>query len=173
MLKSALLRASKSPFFANRLPRYGFVRRATRRFMPGERLDDALAAAASLAGDGIATTVTHLGENVASEEEADRVVEHYRGVLREVGRRELDTEISVKLTQLGLDLGADRAHERLERLVRSCDPGSLVWVDMESSEYVDATLDIFRAVREDHQNVGVCLQAYLRRTEADLEAGAG
>lgn len=170
MLRTALLWASRSPFLGQRLPRYRFVRRATRRFMPGEALSDALAAAASLKDRGIATTLTHLGENVDDDEEADRVLEHYVGVLGEVAAQGLDTEISVKLTQLGLDQDETATYHRLERLVRACDPGALVWVDMEASEYVDVTLDIFRAVREDHQNVGICLQAYLRRTPADLEA---
>ena len=170
MLKHALLWASTNPFLAERLPRYRFVRRATRRFLPGEALADALDEAGALAGRGIATTVTHLGENVSDAREADEVVEHYLGVLDEVERRGLDTELSVKLTQLGLDASTREAHERLERLVRRCDPGSLVWVDMESSAYVDRTLEIFRAVREDHQNVGLCLQAYLHRTPDDLEA---
>lgn len=170
MLRRALLWASTNPFLAERLPRYGFVRRATRRFMPGEEVEDALDEAADLGRRGIATTVTRLGENVTEGAEADAVVEHYLEVLEEVERRGLDTEVSVKLTQLGLDAGPEEAHRRLERLVRSCDPASLVWVDMESSKYVDDTLEIFRAVRQDHQNVGLCLQAYLRRTTDDLES---
>lgn len=170
MLRNALLWASTNHFLAEKLPTYGFVKRATRRFLPGEGLDDALAAAARLGGEGITTTVTLLGENVSTPEGADAVLEHYMSVLETVTARGLDTEVSIKLTQLGLDLDGDRARQRLERLVRSVDPGSLVWVDMESSEYVDRTLEIFRAVREDHQNVGLCLQSYLHRTKADLEA---
>lgn len=170
MLRNALLWASTNPFMAERLPRWGFVRRATRRFLPGEELEDALVEARRLAGEGMATTVTRLGENVTDDGEADAVMEHYLEVIEEVGRRGLDTEISVKLTQLGLDRGVDGARRRLERLVRACDAGSLVWVDMESSAYVDATLEIFRSVRQDHPNLGVCLQAYLRRTADDLEA---
>lgn len=169
MLRNALLWASTNPFLSQRLPRYRFVKKATKRFLPGETLDDALGEARALWEEGIPTTVTLLGENISAPQEADEVLDHYLGVLEEIGARDLDTEVSVKLTQLGLDLGAEAAGDRLERLVRACDPGSLVWVDMESSEYVDGTLDIFRAVREDHQNVGLCLQSYLHRTEDDLE----
>lgn len=169
MLRNALLWASTNPFMAERLPQYGFVKRATRRFMPGEELDDALAEARRLQADGIATTVTRLGENVSTAEEADEVVTHYEGVLRTVAEQGLDAEVSVKPTQLGLDQGVDGARARLVRLVQAAGPKSLLWIDMESSAYVDDTLAIFRAVREDHQNVGLCLQAYLHRTKGDLE----
>lgn len=169
MLRNALLWASTNPYLAERLPRARFVQRATRRFLPGERLEDALAEARRLQDGGTAATVTLLGENVATPADADGVLEHYRGVLETVRGAGLDTEISVKLTQLGLDQDVDATRQRLEHLVRGCDPGSLVWVDMESSAYVDRTLEVFRAVREDHQNVGLCLQSYLQRTKADLE----
>ncbi|HSW30260.1 MAG TPA: proline dehydrogenase family protein [Longimicrobiales bacterium] len=170
MLRTALLWASKNPFLANRLPTYGCVRRATARFMPGETLEDALREAARLKGEGVPTTFTLLGENVTTPAEADAVADHYLAVLEAVRARGLDTEVSVKPTQLGLDLGPTEARRRLERIVRACDPGSLVWVDMESSAYVDPTLELFRAVREDHENAGLCLQSYLYRTEKDLES---
>ncbi len=170
MLRNALLWASTNPFLATRLPRYRFVKRAVRRFMPGDSLEEALAEASRLQSEGMPTTVTLLGENIEADAEADAVLDHYLGVLETIKSRGLDTEISLKLTQLGLDLDVDQARDRLERLVRACDPGSLVWVDMEGSDYTDVTLDVYRSVREDHQNVGLCLQAYLRRTESDLES---
>jgi len=169
MLRKTLLWASTNPFMAKKLPSYGFVKRATKRFVAGEELEDALAEAANLQKSGLTTTVTLLGENINTPDEADGVLAHYTSVLETVKAQGLDTEVSIKLTQLGLDLDAPAARDRLERLVRSVDPGSMVWVDIESSEYVDATLDIFRSVREDHQNVGLCLQSYLHRTKADLE----
>ncbi len=168
MLRSTLLWASTNPWIAKRLPRYGFVRRATRRFMPGEELDDALAAATELGTHGLASTLTLLGENLESLEEADEVVEHYLEVLRQIAARRLDAEISVKPTQLGLDYGVEEARSRLERLVTATE--SLVWVDMEASRYVDDTLAIFRDTKEKYGNVGLCLQAYLHRVEADLES---
>jgi len=168
MLRNALLWASTNPFLAQRLPTYGFVRRATRRFMPGESLDEALTEAVRLREEGIPTTFTLLGENVTTPAEADAVADHYLQVLDAVRGRGLDTEVSVKPTQLGLDLGKGAAIDRLERIVLA-GQGALVWVDMESSAYVDVTLEMFRAVREDHPNVGLCLQAYLRRTQQDLE----
>ncbi len=168
MLRNALLWASTNPFMAERLPTYGFVKKATRRFLPGEELSDALTEAERLAADRIATTVTRLGENVDSDAEADAVLHHYLEVLETIRARELPTEISIKPTQLGLDRGVDGARERLLELIQAAD-GALVWVDMEGSQYVDSTLEMFRAVREKHENVGVCLQAYLHRTVQDLE----
>jgi proline dehydrogenase len=168
MLRNALLWASTNPLLAEGLPRLSFVRRATRRFMPGEELEDALDAASQLAGADLSATLTLLGENLASLEEADEVVEHYLEVLGQVEERGLDAEISVKLTQLGLDFGADAARERLGRLAEATP--SLVWVDMERSIYVDATLEVFLDTHAAHGNVGLCVQAYLQRTETDLES---
>ncbi len=169
MLRSALLWASTNPTLAEKLPRMGFVSRAARRFMPGEESDDALRAAAELQERGSGSIATLLGENVADREEARAVVDHYLGVLEDVRTRDLDVEISVKLTQLGLDLGTGVALDHLRELVEAAGD-DLVWVDMEASAYVDATLEIYRAVREARPNVGVCLQSYLRRTPDDLEA---
>lgn len=168
MLRQALLWASTNPLLAERLPRFGFVRRATRRFMPGERLDDAVAAASELGKVSIATTLTQLGENLRSETEADAVLEHYREVLSAITASGVDAEISVKPTQLGLDFGAAATRDRIAALARAA--SSTLWIDMESSKYVDATLEIFRSLRTEHTNVGVCLQSYLHRTAADLDA---
>jgi proline dehydrogenase len=169
MLRQALLWASTNPFLAERLPRFAFVKRATRRFMPGEELEDAVAAAEALGRSGIASTLTLLGENLRSESEADEVAAHYRDTLAAVEQRGLDVEISVKPTQLGLDFSVDRTRDRIASLVRAAQK-SVVWIDMESSRYVEPTLEIFRSVRAESANVGVCLQAYLRRTNADLDA---
>jgi len=168
MLRNTLLWASTNPFLAERLPRFRFVQKATRRFMPGEELTDALAECGVLSERGITSTTTLLGENLTSLEEADGVVEHYLGALREIESRGLQTVISIKPTQLGLDFGDEEARKRLARLCDGTD--SLVWIDMESSEYVDRSLELFRSVKEEKGNVGLCLQSYLRRTAADLES---
>jgi proline dehydrogenase len=168
MLRNALLWASTNPFLAERLPTYGFVKRATRRFMPGEGLEDALGAARRLAGDGLAATLTLLGEHLTTADSADGVAEHYQTVLQAAAANDVDVEISVKPTQMGLDFGRDATYERIAGLVRATD--SIVWIDMEHSGHVDATLDIFRKLRKERTNVGLCLQSYLRRTEADLES---
>ena len=100
-------------------------------------------------------------------EEADGVLEHYLEALRTIAERGLEAEISVKPTQLGIDFGTDVAEERIRRLVGATP--TTVWIDMEASEYVDATLDIFTSLRRDGADVGLCIQSYLRRTRTDLE----
>ena len=168
MMKSALLWASTNPTLARRLPRYRFVQRAVRRFMPGETMEDAFREAGALAALGTSSLVTELGENVETRMQARGVVDEYLQLAEGVRDRALDLELSIKLTHLGLDLGVDRATDHLEEIAREA-PG-IVWVDMESSEYVDATLEVFRTVRDRVENVGLCLQAYLHRTESDYEA---
>ena len=168
MMKSALLWASTNPTLARRLPKYRFVQRAVRRFMPGETMDDAFREGSVLAGLGTPTLVTELGENVETVSQARDVVDEYLRLAEGVRDRGLDMELSVKLTHLGLDLGADKATSFLEEIARAA-PGT-VWVDMESSAYVDKTLEVFRGARDQVPNVGLCLQAYLHRTEADYEA---
>jgi proline dehydrogenase len=170
LMRRALLWASENRTLRERLPRYRFVRRAVRKFMPGETLDDALNAARDLAAHGISSTLTELGENVTTEAEADGVVAHYVEAVDRTAREGLDVEISVKLTHLGLDLGPELAFRGMDRLAqRAEETGKAVWIDMESHPYVDRTLGIYHRVRDRHANVGVCLQAYLRRTPQDLE----
>jgi proline dehydrogenase len=137
--------------------------------MPGERLEDALGEAGALAARGIPSTVTLLGENVETSEEATAVADEFLQALDEAERRELDVEVSVKLTHLGLDRDPGRARALVARLARRAEGRGRVWIDMEASQYVDATLDLFRQVRAEHENVGLCLQSYLYRTERDLE----
>jgi proline dehydrogenase len=171
LARSLLLAGSQSAWLRERAHRWSFVRRSVSRFMPGETAADALAAAARIRSDGIGTILTCLGENVSSAGEADGVADHYVDVIERVAAAGLDAQISVKPTQLGLDLSTDGCADRLRRLAAAArDRGSVVWIDMESSAYVDRTLDVYRRVRSVAANVGVCLQAYLHRTPADLEA---
>lgn len=169
LMRAALLAGSESAWLRETAARRPAVRRAVARFMPGERVEDALAAAASLRGLGIGAVLTRLGENVADAAEADEVTRHYLDVLDRV--RGLAAEISVKPTQLGLDLGGDLCGTNLRALVeRARATGNYVWIDMEQSRYTDATLALCLAMRSFGPHVGVCVQAYLRRTPADVEA---
>ena len=121
VLRAPFLWASTNFFLAERLPRYRFVRRAVRRFMPGEEPQDALAEARRLNQSGAGAILTLLGENVALSDEAEAVVGHYRGVLEEVRRERLDVEISVKATHLGMDLGLPVARTNLLALLSEGD----------------------------------------------------
>ncbi len=168
--RSILLAASQSKLLREHARRYGFVRRTVSRFMPGEELDDALTAAQDFKTRGMATVFTHLGENVTNPAEVDKVAQHYQLVLERIQSLGLPTEISVKLTHLGLDLDSDLCYSNLCTLIERAGPRSTVWIDMEASNYVDATLSLYRRARTAYPNVGVCLQAYLYRTADDLAA---
>jgi proline dehydrogenase len=168
LMRSMLLAASQNVWLREHAVKLPFVRRSVSRFMPGETLDAALAAAQSLLQRKIGTVFTYLGENVADRNEARKVTEHYLEVLDRIHQENLPTEVSVKLTQLGLDLSPDFCFENLEQIIQHENGKSIVWVDMEASKYVDLTLDIYRRTLKNHPNAGLCLQAYLYRTKKDL-----
>jgi len=168
LLRSMLLAASQNSWLREHAVKYPFVRRSVSRFMPGETLDDALGAAKALQQKKIATVFTHLGENVADRQEAQAVTEHYLQALDRLHASGLSTEISIKLTQLGLDLSPEFCLDNVLRILQAENAHSIVWIDMEASNYVGPTLDIYRRTLELFPNAGICLQAYLRRTRKDL-----
>ena len=171
LARSAILWAADNQWLREHLPRYRFVRRTVALFMPGERVEDALDAAAALASDGLPSILTALGENVTAAEQAAAVAAHYLDAYDRIAERGLDVEISVKPTHLGLDVDPALAGRNLARLAeRAGERRTWLWLDMESSRYVDPTLGLYRDLRARHANVGVCLQACLRRTPADVEA---
>jgi proline dehydrogenase len=167
--RDALLLAARNRWLGEHLPRYRSVRATVARFMPGERMEDALDAAERLAADGIPVTFTYLGENIVRPADADAVVKHYLRLLDLVEDRRLDAEVSVKPTHLGLDLGPDATTERLRRLAeRSASLGKHLFLDMESAPYVEPTLALYRRLRDEFDGTGVCIQAYLHRTPQDV-----
>lgn len=169
-MRGLLLAGSQSAWLRRQATRRAFVKRAVSRFMPGETLDEALAAATALQTAGMGVILTHLGENVVQRPEAEAVVQDYFGLLERLRTTDLDAEVSVKLTQLGLDLSPDLAYEHLVRIAeRTRQHGSRLWIDMESSAYTEATLAIYRRARAASIEIGIALQSYLRRTRADLE----
>ena len=148
-----------------------FVKRSVSRFMPGERVEDAIDAAQQLKANGIAAILTHLGENLARIEEAEDVFQHYLRILDLIRTAGLDAQISVKPTQLGYDQDVDVCFRYLSGLLdRAVATGTLLWLDMESSPYVDGTIALYRRLRERSSSVGLALQAYLYRTDKDLDA---
>jgi proline dehydrogenase len=166
-MRRLLLWFARHAWLASHVPRWGFARRGVKRFMPGEEFSSALPAAADLRGRGIGSVFTRLGENVKDLGEAAAVVAHYEEVI--AASAGIKAEISVKPTQLGLDIDPAAAYSNLERLADSAArSASFVWLDMEGSAYTDATLDIYVRLRAGHPNTGICLQAYLRRTAADV-----
>ena len=162
---------STNAWVRDRATRYGFVKRSVRRFMPGETVEEAIAAARELQPHGITTILTKLGENLTAVEEAEDVTRHYLDVLDMVAASGLDAQVSIKPTQLGLDLDRGLCERNLDRLIARAEArDNIIWIDMESSPYVDRTLDLFRRARARTSRVGVALQAYLYRTADDLDS---
>lgn len=166
--RAILLAASQNAWLRDHAAKHEFVRRAVSRFMPGEELGDALAAAHTLQTKDIGSIFTHLGENIRDAAEARAVTDHYLEVLRRIREEQLNTEISVKPTQLGLDLSPELCWENLREIIAEEDSARIVWIDMEASNYIDSTLTLYRRALAEFPNVGLCLQAYLRRTRTDL-----
>ena len=167
-MRRLLLWMAANRFLRRRLPRLWFARRAVRRFMPGEKMADALAAAEKFRAAGTAVIFTRLGENLTRIEEADATAEHYAALVEEIKARGLDGELSVKPTQLGLDIDAGRTLAHLERLAAAAAPRTL-WLDMEGSAYTEPTVELYERLKAGHANSGLCLQAYLKRTYLDVQ----
>jgi len=169
--RNALLRASRSKWLAGQMSNRAFAQRAVKKFMPGEDVAAALDEAARLASRNLGAIVTQLGENLTTLTEADAVRDHYLGVLGTIRERGLATVVSVKPTQLGLDLSPDACFANIDALATPARAaGGILWIDMEDASYVDRTLQLYRKLKAKHENVGLCLQSYLRRTPADLDA---
>ena len=167
-MRSLLLWCAQNRWLATHVPRWGFARRAVKRFLPGEQFDDALKAAIAFKPQRIGALFTRLGENVTDLSEARATVEHYESVVSSASAAGVDFEISVKPTQVGLDIDADAAYANLERLANAAAKAkSFLWLDMEGSTYTQVTLDLYRRLRAEHPRTGVCLQAYLYRTVED------
>jgi proline dehydrogenase len=153
-----------------RAMRTGFVRRSVKKFMPGERVEDAIDAAVALKPTGINTIFTRLGENIKDLSEADEVFAHYMKVLDLIKKAGINCEVSIKPTQLGYDQDPNKCFDFCLKLLKACEAqGTLFWLDMESSPYVDGTLALFKRLRPHSPSVGVAIQAYLMRTEKDLD----
>ena len=171
LMRRVLLAGSTNAWLRERATRTAFVRRAVSRFMPGESVDDALRAAAELKPQRITTILTKLGENLTGVDEAEEVTRHYLDLIDRIAESGLDAQISVKPTQLGLDLDLALCERNLDRLLaRAEERNAFVWIDMESSPYVDPTLALFRRARAQTTRVGIALQAYLYRTAKDVES---
>jgi len=171
VMRKVLLAMSTSTFMREQATKRKFVRKSVSAFMPGEQLEDALAAAATLKPQRINTILTRLGEGVTKLDEAARVTSHYLDALDKVKAAGLDAQISVKPTQLGLDLDVEQCRRNLDAICEKAERlGNVpVWIDMENSPYVDPTLELFRKSKERYKGVGVAMQAYLYRTMKDIE----
>jgi proline dehydrogenase len=167
--RSILLAAARSRRLNDFALRSAFVKRATRTFMPGEHVGDALEAGARIAASGRGLILTQLGEAITSAEAAVLVRDHYLVLFDQVHAMGLPAQVSVKPTQLGLDLSLEECERHLLALAAKAEQtGSALWLDMEDSSYVERTLELYIALKKHHPSTGVALQAYLHRTPADL-----
>jgi proline dehydrogenase len=146
-------------------------RRMSRRFIAGETLEEAIAAVLDLNDKGLFATLDHLGENVADEDAATAAADEYLLALAALQSAGARCNVSVKLTQMGLDLGDDFCFNNVRRIVGyAWECNNFVRIDMEGSGYTERTLAIYRRLRDEYNNVGIVIQAYLHRSQADVEA---
>lgn len=171
MLRSILLWLSRNKMVRGWMTSLGVARRAARRFVAGETIDEAINVIRELNAQGIVATLDHLGENVETADDARRATDDYVKVLDAIGVSGVQSHVSVKLTALGLDLGDDVCRANVARIAaKAKEVGAFVRVDMESTDYTDRTLAIYRSLRDEYGNVGIVIQAYLYRSEADITA---
>jgi proline dehydrogenase len=170
LMRRTLLWASTNAWLRETAMRTAFVRRSVSKFMPGERVEDALEAAKKLKPQGLNAIITRLGENLTRIEEAQEVFDHYLKVIDLVKASGLDVQISIKPTQLGYDQNPEVCYDYCIRLLERCEAaGNFFWLDMESSPYVDGTIALFKRLRAKSDKVGIAIQAYLFRTAKDVE----
>jgi proline dehydrogenase len=170
MMRSILLKFSNSPGLARWVTSHQTTRRMAERFVAGAELDQAIAAARFCNQNGLRVSLDLLGESVSNSEEARRAREAYFVIFDRIAREKLDANVSIKLTQLGLDLDEKTCQGYLEALVaHAAGYNNFVRVDMEASAYTQPTIDLVKSVRAKTPAVGVVVQAYLRRTEKDVQ----
>ena len=167
--RTALLYLSRQHALKGFLSRVPGFKQVTRRFIAGENIDDAIDAIRQLNALGITASFDHLGESISSPAEAEADVREYLHVLARIERTGINSNVSVKPTQLGLDIDEHLCLRNIQRIVEAAAGlGNFVRIDMEDSARTDATLRIFYKLRSDFENVGIVLQSYLYRTEKDL-----
>jgi proline dehydrogenase len=169
-LRALLLALSTRPRIGAWMIRVPTTRRLVRRFVAGTTPEEALSVIADLNARGLEGAVTYLGENVRTPAAAEQAAQTYLHLLDEIKRRGLRALPSLKLTHLGLDLGETVGLAHLTRVLAEARAvGTRVWIDMESSAYTDRTLDLYTRLRPAWDHVACVVQAYLRRTPADVE----
>lgn len=171
LFRSVFLWLSRSQWLRRQATQIPVAYRIASRFFAGETVDEVLAAVRGLQASGLRTTVDILGEDVEQKEKARGARDDYLKLLDQIERSGVKTDISLKLTQLGLDLGLEFCVENVAQVVeRASELGIYVTIDMEDSSRTEPTLAVWRRLYEDHDNVGPAIQAYLYRSEEDLRA---
>lgn len=149
---------------------FPLARRVARRFVAGETLDEAIQVVRKLNAQGIKVTFDQLGESVTSESEAREAKDGYLRALAAIQSNNVQSHVSVKLTQMGLDLSHDLCLDNMRQIIRQAkEVDTFVRIDMEDSPRTQATLNIFKTLREEFDNVGIVIQSYLYRSEQDMQ----
>jgi proline dehydrogenase len=170
MMRALLIRLSESKSLAKIVTGNPVTRRMSRRFVAGEKLDEAVSAARACNHAGLSVSLDHLGENVSTEEEARRARDAYLENFDRIAAEKLDANVSLKLTQLGLDLGTEICFSLLESVVeRAARYNNFLRVDMEGSPYTQRTIEMVKRARANYERVGAVIQAYLYRSEQDVK----
>ncbi len=172
LLRSTFIALSRNSTLRRFVERSTPGRRMSSRFVAGFRLEDAMSAANALASQGLAVTLDSLGENISTPDQARQAAQIYHWLLDAIAPSKLDANVSLKLTQMGIDLSPELALDNVSSLVRhAAQTDNFVRVDMEGSPYTQATIDLVRklhAASENRGHVGIVIQAYLRRSAADI-----
>jgi len=170
LTRNLLLYLSESRRFKSFLTRFKAFNNVTKRFVAGEQISDAAEAIRQLNGKGITASFDHLGESIKSEAETRDEVNEYLRVLEAIDKHGLDSNVSVKLTQLGLDIDPDLCIENARKIVeRAAISNNFVRIDMEDSTKTEATIHVFERLRREMDNVGIVIQSYLYRSAKDVE----
>ncbi len=170
MLRSTLLKLSESQGFSNFVTSNSKTRQMARRFVAGETLDEAIAAARACNDAGMLASLDYLGENVATLEDAQKARDAYLEIFERIATEKLRANVSCKLTQLGLDLGVELCEGLLLSIVeRAAGYDNFLRVDMEGSVYTQRTIDLVKRVRGRNPAVGTVIQSYLYRSEGDIQ----
>jgi proline dehydrogenase len=170
MLKSLLLYLSEQPRIQRLATNLQVSRSVARRFVAGEKIKEAVEAVRVLNHKGFSATVDYLGEMVTKKEDATHATEEYLEALRQIHCNELDSNVSLKLTQFGLGIDEELCRSNVEQIVKlAAELKNFVRIDMEGSPYTESTLRIFKSLRSQYENVGAVIQAYLFRSEKDIE----
>lgn len=171
VLRDAFLAMSTNNVVRALVVGFPLSRRVSRRFVAGETLEEAIQVVTQLNAQKLLVSLDHLGESVTQEGEALEAKNDYLRALNAIAKNQVKSHVSVKLTQMGLDLRADLCLENMRQVVgKAKEIGTFVRIDMEDSHHTQATLNVYKTLREEFDNVGIVIQSYLYRSEADMQA---
>ncbi len=170
MWRSVVLTLSNNMATRQLVTKNPFGRRAAQRFVAGETIADAVAAARELNRRDASVELDYLGEHVSDATQAKQAMRTYLAMLDKIAVSGIDSHVSVKASQMGQDVNEDLCFDNISKVIeRAAATESFVWMDMEGSNYTERTIELYKRLRAQHENVGLALQAYLHRTKADAE----